>query len=70
MRRDELARDRGVETDNSARIDEVVSLLETLAAEDINIEMIHTSPIKITCVIQADSVPTAVRPLRMVTVPE
>jgi putative two-component system response regulator len=31
----EMARDRGVETDNSGRITEVVSLLETLAAEDL-----------------------------------
>jgi putative two-component system response regulator len=30
-----LARDRGAETDNSAQISEVVSLLETLAAEDL-----------------------------------
>jgi putative two-component system response regulator len=31
----EIARDRGAETDNSARIGEVVSLLETLATEDL-----------------------------------
>jgi putative two-component system response regulator len=31
----EIARNRGAETDNSARIAEVVSLLETLAAEDL-----------------------------------
>jgi aspartate kinase len=39
------------------------TVFETLAAEDINIEMISTSPIKITCVIKADVVPQAVRAL-------
>jgi aspartate kinase len=38
-------------------------VFETLAAEDINIEMISTSPIKISCVIKADVVPQAVRAL-------
>jgi aspartate kinase len=42
------------------------TVFETLAAEDINIEMIHTSPIKITCIIQADVVPQAVRALHAV----
>jgi aspartate kinase len=35
----------------------------TLGREDINIEMISTSPIKISCVIRGDKVPTAVRAL-------
>ena len=35
----------------------------TLGAEGINIEMISTSPIKISCVIDADRVPSAVRAL-------
>ena len=35
----------------------------TLGSEDINIEMISTSPIKISCVVQADRVPQAVRAL-------
>jgi aspartate kinase len=35
----------------------------TLGAEQINIQMIATSPIKISCVIALDSVPTAVRSL-------
>jgi aspartate kinase len=34
-----------------------------LAEEGINIEMIATSPIKISCVISAGQVPTAVRAL-------
>ena len=38
-------------------------VFETLAAEGINIEMISTSPIKISCVIRQDAVPTAVRAL-------
>jgi aspartate kinase len=38
-------------------------VFRTLAAEDINIEMITTSPIKISCVIRAESVPRAVRAL-------
>ncbi len=38
-------------------------VFSTLAEEDINIEMISTSPIKITCVIRADDVPEAVRAL-------
>jgi aspartate kinase len=38
-------------------------VFETLADEDINIEMISTSPIKISCVIRADAVPQAVRAL-------
>jgi aspartate kinase len=35
----------------------------TLGTEGINIEMISTSPIKISCVVQADRVPNAVRAL-------
>ena len=35
----------------------------TLGAEGINIEMISTSPIKISCVIRADEVPKAVKAL-------
>ena len=35
----------------------------TLGDEDINIEMISTSPIKISCVVQADRVAQAVRAL-------
>jgi aspartate kinase len=38
-------------------------VFETLAGENINIEMISTSPIKISCVIRADDVPQAVRAL-------
>jgi aspartate kinase len=38
-------------------------VFETLAAQEINIEMISTSPIKISCVIRADHVPQAVRAL-------
>jgi aspartate kinase len=38
-------------------------VFETLAAEEINIEMISTSPIKISCVIRSDAVPQAVRAL-------
>ena len=38
-------------------------VFDTLAAEGINIEMISTSPIKISCVIRADVVPQAVRAL-------
>jgi aspartate kinase len=38
-------------------------VFQTLAAEDINIEMISTSPIKISCVIRAEVVPQAVRAL-------
>jgi aspartate kinase len=39
------------------------TVFETLGAERINIEMISTSPIKISCVIRADDVPQAVRAL-------
>jgi aspartate kinase len=39
------------------------TVFETLADEGINIETISTSPIKISCVIRADSVPDAVRAL-------
>jgi aspartate kinase len=39
------------------------TVFRTLADEAINIEMISTSPIKITCVIRADAVPQAVRAL-------
>ncbi len=38
-------------------------VFETLAGEDINIEMISTSPIKISCVIRRDEVQQAVRAL-------
>ena len=38
-------------------------VFDTLAGEEINIEMISTSPIKISCIIQADLVPQAVRTL-------
>jgi aspartate kinase len=38
-------------------------VFETLGAEGINIEMISTSPIKISCVIRSDAVPKAVRAL-------
>ena len=38
-------------------------VFEVLGAEEINIEMISTSPIKISCVISADRVPEAVRVL-------
>jgi aspartate kinase len=38
-------------------------VFQTLAGEEINIEMISTSPIKISCVIRADVVPQAVRAL-------
>jgi aspartate kinase len=38
-------------------------VFETLASEEINIEMISTSPIKISCVIRAAHVPQAVRAL-------
>jgi aspartate kinase len=38
-------------------------VFETLAEEEINIEMISTSPIKISCVIRIDQVPRAVRAL-------
>ena len=38
-------------------------VFQTLADEEMNIQMISTSPIKITCVIRADDVPQAVRAL-------
>nr|MDQ5807469.1 aspartate kinase [Actinomycetota bacterium] len=38
-------------------------VFQTLGAEDINIEMISTSPIKISCVIDGEKVPHAVRSL-------
>jgi aspartate kinase len=38
-------------------------VFDTLAAEGINIEMISTSPIKISCVIRAEAVPQAVQAL-------
>jgi len=38
-------------------------VFDTLASEEINIEMISTSPIKISCVIRSDVVPEAVRAL-------
>jgi len=38
-------------------------VFETLAEKEINIEMISTSPIKISCVIRSEDVPEAVRAL-------
>jgi aspartate kinase len=38
-------------------------VFQTLGASDINIEMISTSPIKISCVIRGDQVPAAVKAL-------
>jgi aspartate kinase len=38
-------------------------VFEVMGEEDINIEIIHTSPIKITCLIRAEAVPHAVRAL-------
>jgi aspartate kinase len=38
-------------------------VFETLAAREINIEMISTSPIKISCVIRSEAVPEAVQAL-------
>jgi aspartate kinase len=38
-------------------------VFETLAARGINIEMISTSPIKISCVIRSEAVPEAVQAL-------
>ena len=38
-------------------------VFQTLASHNINIEIIHTSPIKITCLIRQDSVETAVEAL-------
>jgi aspartate kinase len=38
-------------------------VFQTLAGEGINIEMISTSPIKISCVIRSDAVPKAVKAL-------
>ena len=38
-------------------------VFDTLGEHEINIEMISTSPIKISCVITADRVPDAVRAL-------
>jgi aspartate kinase len=38
-------------------------VFETISEQDINIEMISTSPIKISCVIAAARVPDAVRAL-------
>jgi aspartate kinase len=38
-------------------------VFEVLAERDINIEMISTSPIKISCVIRSEHVPDAVRAL-------
>ena len=38
-------------------------VFQTLATENINIEMISTSPIKISCIIRQDSVPQAVQAL-------
>jgi aspartate kinase len=41
-------------------------VFETLATRDINIEMISTSPIKISCVIRSEAVPEAVQALHEV----
>src|SRR5436853_3913948 len=41
-------------------------VFETLAEKEINIEMISTSPIKISCVIRSEDVPEAVRALHSV----
>jgi aspartate kinase len=38
-------------------------VFQVLGREDVNIEIIHTSPIKITCLIRADTVPRVVRAL-------
>jgi aspartate kinase len=38
-------------------------MFETLARQNINIEMISTSPIRISCVVRASSVDDAVRAL-------
>jgi aspartate kinase len=38
-------------------------MFQTLADNDINIEMISTSPIRITCVVRADQVEEAVQVL-------
>lgn len=38
-------------------------VFQTLAAEEVNIEMISTSPIKISCIIRANAVPQSVRAL-------
>jgi aspartate kinase len=38
-------------------------VFQVLGREDVNIEIIHTSPIKITCLIRADAVPHVVRAL-------
>jgi len=38
-------------------------VFQVLGEQDVNIEIIHTSPIKITCLIRADAVPVAVRAL-------
>ena len=38
-------------------------VFEVMGEQGINIEIIHTSPIKITCLIRAEAVPTAVRSL-------
>jgi aspartate kinase len=38
-------------------------VFEVMGREEINIEIIHTSPIKITCLIRADAVPRAVNAL-------
>jgi aspartate kinase len=39
------------------------TMFETLAAEGVNIEMISTSPIRISCVVRADQVERAVQAL-------
>jgi aspartate kinase len=39
------------------------TMFETLAAEGVNIEMISTSPIRISCVVRSDQVEQAVQAL-------
>ena len=53
-----LARRRGHETHPGVAAD----MFDALAAEGINIEMISTSPIRISCVIRRDDGERAVRP--------
>jgi aspartate kinase len=42
------------------------TMFETLAAEDVNIEMISTSSIRISCVVRGDQVEQGVRALHKV----
>ena len=50
---------------SAARVSNMVAatMFETLAAEGINIEMISTSPIRISCVVRAGDVENGVRAL-------